>query len=45
MLKEKSGLGLDNTTINKFHAALHGQLIRPGDAGYDDARQVWNGMI
>jgi FAD/FMN-containing dehydrogenase len=24
---------------------LDGQLLLPGDAGYDDARTVWNGMI
>ena len=24
---------------------LRGELIGPGDAGYDDARRVWNGMI
>jgi FAD/FMN-containing dehydrogenase len=26
-------------------AQLRGALIRPGDAGYDTARAVWNGMI
>jgi FAD/FMN-containing dehydrogenase len=26
-------------------ARLRGQLLRPGDPGYDDARAVWNGMI
>ncbi len=26
-------------------ATLHGELIRPGDAAYDDARAVYNGMI
>ncbi|HSM56556.1 MAG TPA: FAD-dependent oxidoreductase [Candidatus Sulfomarinibacteraceae bacterium] len=25
--------------------ALQGQLLRPGDAAYEEARQVWNGMI
>ncbi|HKJ58003.1 MAG TPA: FAD-linked oxidase, partial [Halobacteriales archaeon] len=24
---------------------LRGALLRPGDAGYDDARTVWNAMI
>ena len=26
-------------------AQLHGELLEPGDAAYDDARVVWNGMI
>jgi FAD/FMN-containing dehydrogenase len=34
-----------NATVDKLRASLHGQLIQPGDAGYDDARKVWNGMI
>jgi FAD/FMN-containing dehydrogenase len=28
-----------------FEAGFRGILLRPGAAGYDDARQVWNGMI
>ncbi len=28
-----------------LEAVLQGQLIRPGDATYDDDRRVWNGMI
>ena len=31
--------------IEQFRARLHGELIRPGDAEYDDARAIWNGMI
>src|SRR5262249_43849796 len=28
-----------------FKIGLRGPLLRPGDMGYDVARQVWNGMI
>jgi len=28
-----------------FPAAFRGPILRPGDAGYDDARQIWNAMI
>jgi FAD/FMN-containing dehydrogenase len=30
---------------NAFAEALHGRLVRPEDAGYDEARKVWNGLI
>jgi hypothetical protein len=33
--------GLDETTIQEFGASLRGTLLRPGDDGYDAARQVW----
>lgn len=36
---------LDKETIQKFANSLRGELLRPGDANYDGARAVWNGMI
>lgn len=30
---------------DRLERRLSGTLIRQGDAGYDDARRVWNGMI
>ncbi len=39
------GSTLDEAAVQKFKASLRGELIRPGDGGYDDARKVWNGMI
>jgi hypothetical protein len=30
--------------IDAFRNSLRGVLLRPGDAGYDQARAVWNGM-
>jgi FAD/FMN-containing dehydrogenase len=35
----------DRSKTDAFAASLEGQLILPGDSGYDDARRVWNGMI
>ncbi len=32
-------------SLEKFTASLRGNLLRPGDPGYDDARKVYNGMI
>jgi hypothetical protein len=33
------------TAIENLKASLRGELLRPGDPGYDDARKIWNGMI
>ena len=37
------GPGLDR--IGRLRAKLGGALLRPGDAAYDDARRLWNGMV
>ena len=36
---------LDEATVAEFRTALRGELIQPGDPGYDEARKVHNGMI
>src|SRR5207244_12933637 len=36
---------LTGETVQTFQASLRGELIRPGDAAYDDARKVYNAMI
>ena len=36
---------LDQETIETFRASLRGQLLCPGDVGYDEARTVFNAMI
>ncbi|HEX2415312.1 MAG TPA: FAD-binding oxidoreductase [Thermoleophilaceae bacterium] len=36
---------LDDQAIERFRSRLRGELVRPGDSGYEDARRVWNGMI
>ncbi len=36
---------IDAATVEAFKGGLRGQLIKPGDPGYDDARKVYNGMI
>ena len=36
---------LDEATIAEFGTSLRGDLIRPEDEGYDEARKVYNAMI
>lgn len=36
---------LSEVELGVFASRLTGELIRPGDEAYDDARAVWNGMI
>ncbi len=36
---------LKKETIQEFRSKLAGELIEPGDAGYDGARKVYNAMI
>lgn len=36
---------LDAAAIDELASALSGDVIRPGDDAYDEARRVWNGMI
>ena len=33
-----------DASIQAFAATLRGELVRPGDASYDDTRKVYNGM-
>ncbi|MER5463257.1 FAD-binding oxidoreductase [Streptomyces sp. NPDC002668] len=33
---------LGDATIGELEAGLRGEVVRPGDAGYDDARAIWN---
>jgi FAD/FMN-containing dehydrogenase len=36
---------LEDAAVQALKAGLRGPLLSPGDAGYDETRRVWNGMI
>jgi hypothetical protein len=36
---------LEEGVVEACKASLRGPLLRAGDAGYDEARTIWNGMI
>jgi len=40
-----TGKVLEEATVRAFAAGLRGLLLSPGDAGYEETRKVWNGMI
>ena len=38
-------VGIEHAPVEELQAMLRGQLVRPGDNGYDAARTIWNAMI
>lgn len=40
-----SETALNRATLETFENGLRGTVLRPGEAGYDEARSLWNGMI
>src|SRR5215471_10089963 len=43
--KQNTTVALEETTVQELVSRMRGELFRPGDAGYEEARQVYNGMI
>ena len=37
--------GLTREQVNRLRESFGGEVIAPGDDGYDDARRVWNAMF
>ena len=40
-----AGGRVEEAAVGRFRAELRGQVLRPGDHAYDEARKVWNGMF
>src|SRR5881397_1656295 len=36
---------LDETALSELEGSFRGQLVGPGDPGYDEHRKIWNGSI
>jgi hypothetical protein len=43
--REAEGAGAREAALRSLGASISGDVISPGDAAYDGARAVWNGMI
>ncbi|CAE6714431.1 6-hydroxy-D-nicotine oxidase [Paraburkholderia domus] len=38
-------VSVSSSAVEELKTATRGQLLLPGDAGYDEARSIWNAMI
>src|ERR1700751_4032092 len=44
-LKNTKGMVVGHDRIERFQAAFRGEVIQPGDSGYETARKIWNASI
>jgi FAD/FMN-containing dehydrogenase len=42
---EGGSVSLSDEAVASFAVDFHGLVVRPDEAGYDEARLVWNGMM
>ncbi|MDQ6603983.1 MAG: hypothetical protein M3Z19_14775, partial [Chloroflexota bacterium] len=45
VLGQRVPQAIHEAVIQDVRSTLRGELLEPGDDGYDAARAVWNGMI
>jgi FAD/FMN-containing dehydrogenase len=45
MAVQEAAPAIHKAVVQDFRGSLRGELLQPGDEGYDVARVVWNGMI
>ena len=45
LLDPEQGAVVADAALEEFRQQFRGEILRPADAGYDAARQIWNGMI
>lgn len=41
----ESARSIEDHDVEELRRRMHGRLVTPGDASFDDERQVWNGTI
>jgi FAD/FMN-containing dehydrogenase len=44
-LKRRDGSLVEKARVDALRGDFQGQLVQPGDAGYDKARRIWNASI
>lgn len=44
-ISQRHGHAIDSSSLGRLRTRFRGALLRPGEEGYDEARQVWNGAV
>jgi hypothetical protein len=44
-LTNTKGVAVSHDRIERFQTTFRGEVIQPGDSGYETARKIWNASI